>query len=837
MAVLLVWVLVGACFYIGATGNPCSPNLCWNGGLCSTNGSSFTCSCPQGFRGQKCEYRSTDCQVNPCVHGICSLDKSGKPECYCTPGFTGQRCEIDHNECASEPCKNGALCIDQVNGYKCICNGDTYGRHCEIHQSEVQQCIERCDQEICWRNYSTTVGVTWGYNPGICSTSHSCFGGENDTESNIYDTFVEVQLKPLQIQAGDTLNFTADAEIVAYANGFVPHHVVATDGAKSFVACNESNGIPIVNKPTNSVVVGLDILTPGVHYFIANIDSTFRCHFGLRLNVSVKENKCVAPASNLTCSDRGQCTTNFTTPDFSCKCCGGFRGDYCEKVDYCFSKPCKNDAECQNLEASVDGNTHVCICQPGYEGRDCSHVTDMCLSAPCAHGGQCVPRVNNFTCDCPKGFIGRYCEIDVNECDSNPCLNGACVDRPGEFLCNCLAGFTGPRCEVDIDECSSSPCLHGTCIDQVNGFKCHCLAGYSGVLCDFNIQECLPSNPCHNGGRCIDKVNGYRCDCGLGFKGSHCEIDVDLCNDPSMCSNSVSCTETSDRQSVQCTCKAGFTGHNCAVNINDCLSSPCKNGGTCRDKISGFQCICGDGFTGITCDDFAEKSPGEEFQRQLSVKMLTEDCRLLQMQGQAAVTHIQQAMAASIAEACNCSFTSSDIAEGSVLLQCRNSMSAEVSMQIKPANHQRLICQFHSLLTQRQNVIDLGHSTFAVRVLSDVSYCDHLDDEESPVDARNQERHKVSSSRHLAITISLVCAAVGLIVAAILVCLKFRRTLPPVKKHPSKGENQLIEDLSADLLSAVAPTPKSMYRTSGGYHNMAFSGRFNPENPVKSRRV
>ena len=53
----------------------------------------------------------------------------------------------------------------------------------------------------------------------------------------------------------------------------------------------------------------------------------------------------------------------------------------------------------------------------------------------------------------------------------------------------------------------------------------------------------------------------------------------------------------------------------------------------------------------------------------------------------------------------------------------------------------------------------------------------------------------------------------------------------------NRGENQLIEDLSADLLTAVAPTPKSMYRTSGGYHNMAYSGRFNPENPVKSRRV
>lgn len=73
-----------------------------------------------------------------------------------------------------------------------------------------------------------------------------------------------------------------------------------------------------------------------------------------------------------------------------------------------------------------------------------------------------------------------------------------------------------------------------------------------------------------------------------------------------------------------------------------------------------------------------------------------------------------------------------------------------------------------------------------MRVLSDVSYCHHLDDEESPVDTRNQERHKVGSSRNLAITISLVCAAIGLIVAAVLVCLKFRRTRPPVKKHPSK---------------------------------------------------
>lgn len=49
--------------------------------------------------------------------------------------------------------------------------------------------------------------------------------------------------------------------------------------------------------------------------------------------------------------------------------------------------------------------------------------------------------------------------------------------------------------------------------------------------------------------------------------------------------------------------------------------------------------------------------------------------------------------------------------EESVLLHCRDSISAEVSMEIKPVKEHsvdQLICQFHSLLIQHQNVIDLG---------------------------------------------------------------------------------------------------------------------------------
>ena len=75
------------------------------------------------------------------------------------------------------------------------------------------------------------------------------------------------------------------------------------------------------------------------------------------------------------------------------------------------------------------------------------------------------------------------------------------------------------------------------------------------------------------------------------------------------------------------------------------------------------------------------------------------------------MTHINQGIASSIAEACNCSFSVANIMDKSVLLQCRDSISAEVSMEISPVKDHsvvQLICQFHNQLIQHKNVIDLG---------------------------------------------------------------------------------------------------------------------------------
>ena len=34
---------------------PCASDPCFNGGTCSENESAFSCSCPVGYRGDRCE--------------------------------------------------------------------------------------------------------------------------------------------------------------------------------------------------------------------------------------------------------------------------------------------------------------------------------------------------------------------------------------------------------------------------------------------------------------------------------------------------------------------------------------------------------------------------------------------------------------------------------------------------------------------------------------------------------------------------------------------------------------------------------------------------------------
>lgn len=210
--------------------------------------------------------------------------------------------------------------------------------------------------------------------------------------------------------------------------------------------------------------------------------------------------------------------------------------------------------------------------------------------------------INGFKCECPRGYYDARCLSDVDECASNPCLNGGrCEDGVNQFICHCPPGYGGKRCDIDIDECGSNPCQHGgICRDGLNSYTCTCMPGYAGTNCGTNIDDCV-LNPCNNGGSCIDLVNGYKCVCRVPFTGRDCESKMDPCL-PNRCHNGAKCTPSPNYLDFGCTCMSGYTGRLCNEDINECmLSSPCRNGATCRNIPGSYQCLCAKGYEGRDC--------------------------------------------------------------------------------------------------------------------------------------------------------------------------------------------------------------------------------------------
>ena len=53
----------------------------------------------------------------------------------------------------------------------------------------------------------------------------------------------------------------------------------------------------------------------------------------------------------------------------------------------------------------------------------------------------------------------------------------------------------------------------------------------------------------------------------------------------------------------RCACSAGYTGLLCEADVNECLSTPCLNGGTCNNLLNKFSCRCPPSFSSYNCKD------------------------------------------------------------------------------------------------------------------------------------------------------------------------------------------------------------------------------------------
>nr|XP_023681359.1 protein jagged-2-like [Paramormyrops kingsleyae] len=288
----------------------------------------------------------------------------------------------------------------------------------------------------------------------------------------------------------------------------------------------------------------------------------------------------------------------------------------------CVSSPCANGGTCHEVPDGFE-----CHCPPGWGGITCAIDKDECASNPCAQGGTCIDLENGFECLCPPQWAGKTCQIDLNGCHGQ-CQNGAtCKEGPRGYQCLCPPGIVGRHCEVLQNKCISSPCHNGgRCSAVLDGFLCDCVEGYSGSLCEVRSNPCSPS-PCQNKAVCHSLLDDYYCACPEDYEGKHCSDLKDHCKttpceviDSCTIAVATNATEEGVRHissnvcgphgrcisqpagNFTCACERGFTGTYCHENINDCLSSPCNNGGTCIDGINSFQCFCADGWEGNLCD-------------------------------------------------------------------------------------------------------------------------------------------------------------------------------------------------------------------------------------------
>nr|XP_058155717.1 sushi, nidogen and EGF-like domain-containing protein 1 isoform X4 [Dasypus novemcinctus]XP_058155718.1 sushi, nidogen and EGF-like domain-containing protein 1 isoform X4 [Dasypus novemcinctus] len=603
-----------------------------------------------------CGHTTSVClALRPCLNGGECMDDcvTGSPSytCSCLAGFTGKRCHLDVNECASHPCQNGGTCSHGINSFSCQCPAGFGGPTCETAQSP-------CDAKEC--RHGSQCRVENGTAVCVCPAGYTGATCETDVD--------ECSPGPC-LNGGSCVDLVGNYTCVC-AEPFEGRH------------CEKGS------HPEPDVCVSAPCQNGGT---CVDAEQGYVCE----CPEGFAGRDCRERLSpDCDCRNGGRCLG----ADALCQCPPGFFGLLCELE--VTATPCNMNTQCPDGGHCMEyGGSYLCVCNTD---PNASHpLPSPCDSDPCFNGGSCEAHEDSYTCECPRGFHGRHCEKGPRGCrkmgrtgekaaaprraqspkqhrprppdpsvpraprrrprlcSSGPCRNGGtCKEAAGEYHCSCPYRFTGRHCEIGKpDSCASGPCHNGgTCFHYIGKYKCDCPPGFSGRHCEIAPTPCFRS-PCLNGGTCEDRGSDFSCRCRAGYAGRRCQAEVDcgppeevkhatlrfngtrvgsvalytcdqgysltaashvgVCQPHGAWSKPPQCHEVDECRSqpclhggscqdrvggYQCVCSKGYEGAHCELETDECRAQPCRNGGSCRDLPGAFVCQCPAGFLGVHCE-------------------------------------------------------------------------------------------------------------------------------------------------------------------------------------------------------------------------------------------
>ncbi|XP_014243159.1 protocadherin-like wing polarity protein stan isoform X2 [Cimex lectularius] len=344
----------------------------------------------------------------------------------------------------------------------------------------------------------------------------------------------------------------------------------------------------------------------------------------------------------------------YPVTTFACRCPKGFIGKkehyLCDtEVNLCYSNPCKNGGECFQAEGGF-----TCLCKPGFSGETCeTDLTESCKDG-CPDGSTCSPlESGGYTCEsCAQAGgsfrnYGRSCEararsfypgsyltfqpirqrnrmlisLKFSTVESHGLLlyNGRYNLRHdfialelqfgnsmqfsfslGSKLTTVIATSNEPlndgnwhtvtvfyynkTATISLDDCDTAVAikfrdrLNMTCAAR----ETHQLESRCAIVTESCHRFLDLTGPLHLGGLPPGVIHPYLEQ--KSFAG--CIADVHI-----------------DKKLVDLNKFVGNNGTKvgCVERDNFCSSSPCKNGGTCRDSWGTFICQCADGWSGLDC--------------------------------------------------------------------------------------------------------------------------------------------------------------------------------------------------------------------------------------------